>query len=96
MNKVSINNLADYTKRIGARPHPSDKFTVTLTRSHLKWHQRIVAQQVKSEQMQLDHYIKRDATKHPERKTIDRFRERLEIAKDFAEELDKATRIWNA
>lgn len=90
MSKVSINNLADYAKRVDARPLPSDKFTVTLTRSHLQWLQRVVAQQVKSEQMQLEHYIKRDAAKHPERKTIDRFRERLEIAKDFAGALDKA------
>lgn len=89
---VSINNLTDYAKRVDARPQPSDKFTVTLTRSHLQWLNRIVALQVKTERAQLDYYIKRDAAKHPERKTIDRFRERLEIAKDFAQALDKATK----
>ena len=93
MSKVSINTLADYAKRVDARPLPSDKFTVTLTRSHLQWLQRIVALQIKSERAQLDHYIKRDAAKHPELKTIDRFRERLEIAKDFAQALDKATKL---
>lgn len=90
---VSINSLADYAKRVDARPLPSDKFTVTLTRSHLQWLQRIVALQVKSEKAQLDYYIKRDYAKHPERKTIDRFRERLEIAKDFAQALDKASQL---
>lgn len=93
MSKVSINSLADYAKRLDARPLPSDKFTVTLTRSHLQWLNRIVALQVKTERAQLDYYIKRDYAKHPERKTIDRFRERLEIAKDFADALDKATRV---
>ena len=93
MSKVSINTLADYAKRVDARPLPSDKFTVTLTRSHLQWLQRIVALQIKSERAQLDHYIKRDYAKHPERKAIDRFRERLEIAKDFAQALDKATKL---
>lgn len=90
---VSINTLADYAKRVDAKPLPSDKFTVTLTRSHLQWLQRIVALQVKTERAQLDYYIKRDAAKHPERKTIDRFRERLEIAKEFAEALDEATKL---
>lgn len=89
MSNVSINSLADYAKRVDARPLPSDKFTVTLTRSHLQWLQHIVALQVKTERAQL----KRDYAKHPERKTIDRFRERLEIAKDFADALDKATKI---
>ena len=93
MSKVSINSLAEYSRLIDARPLPSDKFTLTLTRSHLEWIQRIVAQQVKTERAQLDHYIKRDAAKHPERKTIERFRERLEIAKDFAQALDKATKV---
>lgn len=93
MSKVSINNLAEYAKRVDARPLPSDKFTMTLTRSHLQWLQRIVALPVKTERAQLDYYIKRDYAKHPERKTIDRFRERLEIAKDFAQALDKATKF---
>lgn len=93
MSKVSINSLADYAKRVDARPLPSDKFTVTLTRSHLQWLQRVVALQVNTERAQLDYYIKRDYAKHPERKTIDRFRERLEIAKDFAGALDKATKL---
>lgn len=90
---VSINNLADYANRVDARPLPSDKFTVTITRSHLQWLQRIVALQVKTERAQLNYYIKRDAAKHPERKTIDRFRERLEIAKDFEQALDKAMKV---
>ena len=93
MSKVSINALADYAKRLDANPLPSDKFTLTLTRSHLQWLQRIVALQVKTERAQLDYYIKRDAAKHPERKTIDRFRERLEIANDFAQALDKAMEL---
>ena len=93
MSKVSINALADYARRVDAKPLPSDKFTLTLTRSHLQWLQRIVAQQVKTERAQLDHYIKRDAAKHPKRKAIDRFRERLEIAMDFAQTLDKATKV---
>lgn len=93
MSKVSINNLTDYANRVDAKPLPSDKFTITLTRSHLQWLQRIVDLQVKTERAQLDYYIKRDAAQHPERKTIDRFRERLEIAKDFAGALDKATRL---
>lgn len=95
MAKVSINNLAGYATSIGTAPLPSDKFTVALTRSHLQWLERIIAQQVKNEQAQLAHYIERDAAKHPQRKTADRFRERLEIAKDFAQALEKATRIWN-
>lgn len=93
MSKVSINALAEYADRLDARPLPSDKFTVTLTRSHLQWLQRIVAQQVKTERTQLDYYIKRDAAKHPERKTIAKFTERLEIARDFAQTLDKATKL---
>lgn len=93
MSKVSINSLAEYSRQIDARPLPSDKFTLTLTRSHLQWLQRIVAQQVKTERAQLDHYIKRDHAKHPERKTIDRFCERLEIAQDFVQALDKATKV---
>ena len=90
---VSINSLADYAKRLDAKPLPSDKFTVTLTRSHQQWLQRIVAMQIKSERAQLDYYIKRDYAKHPARKTIDRYRKRLEIAKDFAQALDKATKL---
>ena len=89
---VSINNLTDYAKRVDARPLPSDKFTVTLTRSHLQWLKSTVALQVKTERAQLDYYIKRDAAKHPERKTIAKLTERLEIAKDFAQALDKATK----
>ena len=94
MIKVSINNLTQYAKNMDARPLPSDLFGVRLTRSHLKWLSRIVAQQVKTEKAQLDHYIKRDAAKHPERKTIDRFRERLEIAEDFLQAIDKVKRIY--
>ncbi len=93
MSKVSINALAEYAQRVDARPLPSDRFTVTLTRSHLQWLRNIAKQQVKTERAQLDHYIKRDAAKHPERKTIDRFRQRLNIATDFAQALDKATKI---
>lgn len=93
MSKVSINSLSEYAKRVDSQPLPSDKFTLTLTRSHLQWLQRIVDQQVKSERAQLDYYIKRDYAKHPERKAIDRFRERLEIAKDFAQALDKITKV---
>ena len=58
MSKVSINSLADYAKRVYAKPLPSDKFTLTLTRSHLQWLQRIVTLQIKTERAQLDYYIK--------------------------------------
>ena len=90
---VSINNLTDYSKRVDARPLPSDKFTVTFTRSQLQWLQWVIGLQVKTERAQLNYYIKRDAAKHPERKPIERFHERLEIAQDFAEALDKAIRV---
>lgn len=93
MSKVSINNLAEYARQMDARPLPSDKFTVTLTRAHLKWLKHLVSVQVSTTKAQLDYYIERDAAKHPERKTIDRFRERLEIARDFAYALDKATKL---
>lgn len=93
MSNVSINSLADYAKRVDARPLPSDKFTVTLTRAHLKWLKHLVSVQVSTTKAQLDYYIKRDAAKHPERKTIGRFRERLQVAKDFAQALDKATKV---
>lgn len=93
MSKVSITNLAGFAKRLDAEPLPTDKFSVKLTRSHLQWLQRIVAQQIKSERAQLDHYIKRDAVNHPERKTIDRFRGRLEMAQDFKDTLDKAITV---
>ena len=93
MSKVSITRISDAAKRMDANPLPSDKFTLTLTRSHLQWLQHIVALQVQTERAQLDYYIKRDAAKHPERKTIDRFRQRLETAKDFAQALTKATKL---
>lgn len=93
MSKVSINSLTEYAERVDARPLPSDKFEVTLTRSHLEWLRKLVTLQVRIERAQLDYYIKRDAAKHPERKTIDRFRERLGIAKDFEQALDKATKV---
>ena len=89
--KVSINKLADYAQRIDAKPLPSDKFMVTLTRAQLQWLQHIVSAQVRSEKAQLEHYIIRDAVKFPERKTIAKFTERLEIARDFAQALHKAT-----
>lgn len=93
MSKVSINSLTEYAERVDARPLPSDKFEVTLTRPHLEWLRKLVTLQVRIERAQLDYYIKRDAAKHPERKTIDRFRERLGIAKDFEQALDKATKV---
>ena len=93
MGKVSINNLTQYAKNMDARPLPSDMFEVKITRSQLQWLRKLVAVQVKTERAQLDYYIKRDAAKHPERKTIDRFRERLENAKGAEDALDKARRI---
>ncbi len=88
--KVSITQLPDYAMVMDARPLPSDRFTVTLTRSHLEWLREVVRQQVLTEQKQMEHYIKRDAAKHPERMTIDKFKHRLEIAQDFAHAIDKA------
>lgn len=93
MSKVSINNLTQYAKNMDARPLPSDMFEVRITRSQLQWLTRLVAVQVKTERAQLDYYIKRDAAKHPERKTIDRFQERLGNAKGAQYALDKARRI---
>ena len=63
--KVSINKLADYAQRIDAKPLPSDKFMVTLTRAQLQWLQHIVSAQVRSEKAQLEHYIIRDAVNVP-------------------------------
>ncbi len=93
MSKVSINNLTQYAKDMDARLLPSDMFEVRITRSQLQWLRKLVAVQVKTERAQLDYYIKRDAAKHPERKTIDRFRERLGSAKGAEDALDKARRI---
>ncbi len=93
MSKVSINALADYAKRLDAKPSPSDKFTLTLTRSHLQWLQWVVDIQVRTEKAQLEYYVKRDAAKHPERHTIAKFNKRLELAQDFASALDKAMRV---
>lgn len=93
MSKVSINNLTQYAKDTDARPLPSDMFEVEITRSQLEWVRCLVAQQFKSERAQLDYYIKRDATKHPERKTIAKFTMRLQVAKDLMDVLDKARRI---
>lgn len=90
MGKISINQLANYAKQIDARPLPSDIFTVNLTRAHLNWLHRIVVQQVRTEKAQLDYYIRRDAAKHPERKTIDKFTERLQMAIDFKQALDNS------
>jgi len=92
---VSMNELAAYSQRMDARPQPSDKFTVTLTRSHLEWLRNIIGLQVRTERAQLDYYIKRDAAKHPERKTIEKFRNRLQIALDFQQAIDKAKRNYN-
>lgn len=90
--KVSITRLPDYARDMDARPLPSDRFTVSLTRSHLEWLREIVRQQVLTERRQMEYYIKRDAEKHPERKTIDRFKHRLEMAQDFQQAIDKAKR----
>lgn len=90
--KVSINRLSDYAKNIDSQPHPSDKFTVILTRSQLEWLREIVRQQVLTGQKQMEHYIKRDAAKHPERKTIEKFKYRLEMASDFAVAIEQCKR----
>lgn len=90
---VSITDLGSYAERMDACPMPTDEFTVTLTRSHLEWLREIVRQQVLTERKQMEYYIKRDAQKHPERKTADRFKSRLEIAQDFARAINKANRI---
>jgi len=93
--KVSINELAAYAQRMDARPMPSDRFTVTMTRSHLEWLREIVRQQVLTEQRQMEYYIRRDAAKHPERKTIEKFRHRLEMAQVFQQAIDNAKRNYN-
>lgn len=90
---VSLTRLTEYAREMDARPMPSDEFAVTLTRSHLEWLREVVRQQVLTERKQMEYYIKRDAQKHPERKTVDRFKCRLEIARDFARAINKANRI---
>lgn len=88
--KVSITRLPDYARDMDARPLPSDRFIVSLTRSHLEWLREIVRQQVLTEQRQMEYYIRRDADKHPKRMTMEKFKHRLEIAQDFAHAIGKA------
>lgn len=90
--KVSINKLPEFAKDLDARPLPSDKFTVTLTRSHLEWLREVVRQQALTEQKQMEHYMKRDSERHPERRTADKFRHRLEMAQDFQNALNNTKR----
>lgn len=93
MSKVSINRLSDFAREIDASPLPTDLFTVTLTREHIKYLRWLMDVQVKTERCQLDYYIKRDYARHPERKTIDRFRERLRCAEDLDTALKTAKLI---
>lgn len=93
MGKVSINNLAQYANDIDAKPQPTDMFEVKVTRLQLQWLRNMTALQIKSERAQLDYYTKRDEAKHPERKAMLRFSERLRTAKEMMEALDKARRF---
>jgi len=92
---VSITKFREFAERVDARPQPSDKFTVTLTRAHLEWLREIVRQQVLTEQRQMEYYIRRDAAKHPKRKAIEKFRHRLQMAENFRQAIDKAKRNFN-
>ncbi len=90
---AKITNLESVAVRLNPTVSLDDRFQFTVTREELTWLKKLVEVQVKTEDCQMQYYIKRDAAKHPERKTIDRFRKRLELAKSVRYRLTQAIEI---
>lgn len=77
-------------KRFNNIGQASYEFGVVISPSYLQWLQRVIARQVKTQDMYLIHYRSLPGAK---KEVINRLHKQLDMARNFAREIDGLTKL---